>query len=118
MQERIPAKSTTGTGASTGIFTVASTTGFAAGAKGWLRTSTNTLPQYTQLVEVIDATHISLRFIPEDINDPKLRTGAVKHPYYGLSDLTSYGAGSIFSYDAQLVDVQQPQFTTEPRTNL
>jgi hypothetical protein len=118
MQERIPGKSVTGTGASTGIFTTTSTTGLAAGAKGFLRKSDNTLNQYAMIVTVIDATTFTLRFLPEGTDDVKLRTGAVKHPYYGLSSLSAYSAGSIFSFEAQLVDVQQPQFTTEPTTNL
>jgi hypothetical protein len=77
--------------ATTGYITVASTTGFYAGAKGWLNAGGQP-SQPVIITEVASATSMGVRFVPED----NFSTGqnSLKHSY-GRSNPTPYNGGTI-----------------------
>lgn len=105
MVERVPNIIVTGTGGADGYFTVTSNTGVYPGAGGYITKSDGTLPQAVQVTDVPAATKVGLKFIPEGMDDVKLRQGTVKYPWYGRTDLASYTAGSILTLPAQVVAV-------------
>lgn len=95
---------TTAPGDETGILAVTSTSGYRAGAIAYLRGAAGSpAAQRCRISEVVDATHVGVVFLPEDINDVKLRTGAVLYPSYMRSDCTAYDTGSTLSQPAQIV---------------
>ncbi len=110
MQVFVPGNSVSGTGAANGYLTVTTNVGIYPGAKGFIRKADGTLPQYCMISEISGTTLVGIRFLPEGMDDVKLRTGEVKFPYYGRSDISAYTAGSTFFMDAQLVEVYQPIF--------
>ena len=107
MVERIPDITFTGTGDSSGYLTGVSNVGVYPGATGYLRKSDNTANQFVQVTDVVGATKVGLKFLPEGMDDVKLRNGVVKFPNYGHTDLTAYGAGSILQLPAQTAPVNQ-----------
>ncbi len=110
MQVFVPGNSVSGTGDANGYLTVTTNVGIYPGAKGFIRKGDGTLPQYCMISDLSGGTKVGIRFLPEGMDDPKLRTGVVKFPYYGRDSLAAYTAGSTFFMEAQLVEVYQPIF--------
>jgi hypothetical protein len=91
-------------GGATGILTVTSTAGYKVGAVGWLcGPLASPESQFVRINSIIDATHVSVIFIPEGINDVKLRTGAVHFPSFHQSDCSAYPLGSSLDMPQQVV---------------
>ncbi len=102
----------TGSGSADGKLDVADTDGTAfapgykVGAKAWLRGSAGTpAPQLVMIDKIISATQVQVIFLPEGINDVKLRQGIVKYPSTQHNDCTAFGAGSTLTQYVQVVGI-------------
>lgn len=102
----------TADGDATGYATITSTTGWFAGAKGFIRN--NSSAKRVIITEIKDATHIGLRFIADDAE----QQGAVQ-VYGGRSDLTGFtvASSSRLYMERQLVRVE-PQYTSILKPNV
>lgn len=107
MVDRVPQIRITGTGDANGYLTVTANTGVYPGATGFLTQADGTGMQLVQVTDVPLATTIGVKFLPQGIDDEKLRTGAVKYPWYGRTDIAAYTAGAILTLLAQVVPVNQ-----------
>lgn len=94
------------TGAATGIVTVGSTTGLYASAKAWIG-ATGQPSRLVTIVNVIDATHVQVRF---DLDPHGGGQGTTPndligiYPNYGYSDVSAYsGAGSTLDQMDQFI---------------
>lgn len=91
-------------GGTDGFATVVSTVGFVKFAICILTgVAGSPAGQRCVVTEIVDATHLGLRFVPTDVKDPKLLTGEVKHPSYGRSDLSAFGNGSTLRQIPQVI---------------
>jgi hypothetical protein len=77
----------------TGYVTIASTTGWYAGAKGSI-TAAGQTTRTLVITEVQSATVLGVRFVNDDTTVP----GAAA-PNYGRSDPTAYNLGTIYQND-------------------
>lgn len=80
-----------------GYITVASTTGFYAGAKGWM-TNTGQANVPVTITEISSATVIGIRIETE--NPFGITNGRSNSaPNYGRSDVSAYNGGTIYQND-------------------
>lgn len=86
----------TGTGA-TGYVTVASTTGFYAGAKGAM-TNTGQPNVAVVITEVASSTSLGIRIVPENAFGTTNGVGN-SAPNYGRSTVTAYNGGQIIQHE-------------------
>ncbi len=110
MQVFVPENSVSGTGGADGYLTVSTNVGIYPGGIGYIAKSDGSAAQKCMCSELVGGTKVGIRFLPEGMDDPKLRTGAVRYPNYGRDDISAYTAGSTFYMEAQTVSVYQPIF--------
>lgn len=99
----------TANGGTDGKLTVNDSSGFYPGAYAWLRSSAKTT--YCQIVECPDATHVTVRFLPDPGAD--LASVSTAPSYAGGSDASAFllADGARLSMFDQVVRVTQPQFS-------
>jgi hypothetical protein len=97
---------TTGSGSADGFLDVSSTVGYKAGAYAWLRGPSGTpAAQLVKISQIVSATKIGVIFLPEGINDVRLRTGAVKFPSSAQSNCSTYPINSTLDQIQQVVSI-------------
>lgn len=88
-------------GGTTGTLTVTSTVGFKERAVAYLSGDGGT--QRCLVRTVLTSTTMVVVFLPEGIDDPKLRSGVVKYPSMQGSNCAAWLTGSRISQASQLV---------------
>jgi hypothetical protein len=83
-------KATLADASANGLLTVADTTGFYAGQRGWLN-KTGQSPLAVKICRVVDATTMLVRLEPE----VHFKGGDIVAPNYGYPDVSAYKTGTI-----------------------
>ncbi|MDE1868244.1 MAG: hypothetical protein KGI08_11130 [Thaumarchaeota archaeon] len=92
----------TADGTNKGVVTLASTTGFFAGATAWVSDTNNTTPVHVLITEITDSTHLKVR---------KIWTISANVGDYSTPDLSSFTAAHSSRIDQEPQTVEDPNLS-------